>query len=509
MFAESVLWPREPSTVAEVVVDEATVADLRLDQVIAAVVGSPDEFGLAALLRRPVRDRDTVRYRQEVFADLAVDEIRAVFDDFAAGLRRVRRRSDGAARLQHPRQRQRWHLDAAADYLAALTTTAAALPSLPLTSRALRQWRTAVLDAVAGPAVTELAEQVRTVREALAAVRYSVRVLDTGTLAVGPDDDTSDYTATITELLARFGAGPPPPPPPTQPEWPDMNQMEEQILDRVAALAPQAFGQLAAFADRSPRFVDPAVASFDREIHFYLRYLDFAATLTEPLSLPRILDAPGDIGAEDAFDIALAAKPGRTGPLVCNDFELADPERVLVVTGPNQGGKTTFARMVGQLCYLAALGCPVPARSAHLALPDRLTTHFERAEQAGDADGRLLAELGRVRETLDNATADSVLILNESFSSTSTLDGVRIGGQVLDRIIAAGSVAVWVTFFDELAAARPETVSMVAATDPADPARRTFRIVRRAADGQAHAVVLAQRYGLTYGLVTARMTACE
>ncbi|MGW4636729.1 MutS-related protein [Nocardia sp. NPDC004415] len=508
MFAESVLWPREPSTVAEVVVDAATVADLRLDQVIAAIVGSPDEFGLAALLRRPVRDRDTVRYRQEVFADLAVDEIRAVFDDFAAGLRRVRRRSDGAARLPHPRQRQRWHLDAAADYLAALTATAQVLPSLPLTSRALRLWRTAVLDAVAGPEVTALADDVHAVRQALAAVRYSVRILDTGTLAVGPDDDTSDYTTTITELLARFGAGPPPPPP-SQPEWPDMNQMEEQILDRVAALAPQAFGQLAAFADRYPRFVDPAVATFDREIHFYLRYLDFAATLTEPLSLPRILDAPGDIGTEDAFDIALAAKPGRAEPLVCNDFELSGPERVLVVTGPNQGGKTTFARMLGQLYYLAALGCPVPARSARLALPDRLTTHFERAEQAGDADGRLLAELGRVRETLDNATADSVLILNESFSSTSTLDGVRIGGQVLDRIIAAGSVAVWVTFFDELAAARPETVSMVAATDPADPARRTFRIVRRAADGQAHAVVLAQRYGLTYDLVTARTTVCE
>ncbi|MEU8899387.1 DNA mismatch repair protein MutS [Nocardia sp. NPDC048505] len=508
MRADSVVWPREASAAATVSVDAATVADLRLDQVIPAIVGSPDDYDLAALFRRPVRDHDTVRYRQEVFADLAHNETRAVFDNFAAGLRRMRRRRADAARLQDPRQRQRWHLDAAADYLTVLAAMAQALPSLPLTSRALRNWRDVVVEAVAGPEITGLTADVRAVQQALAAVRYSIRILDTATLAVGPADGKSDYTATITDLLARFGAGPPPPSP-AQPQWPDMNQMEEQILDRVAALAPEAFGLLADFADRHPEFADPAVVTFDREIHFYLRYLDFLTTLAAPTCLPRIVDAHGGIGAEAAFDVALASKPGRTEPLVCNDFELSGPERVLVVTGPNQGGKTTFARMIGQLTYLAALGCPVPARSARLSLPDRLMTHFERAEQATDADGRLLAELERVRETLAHATPDSLLILNESFSSTSTLDGARISGQILDRIIEAGSVAVWVTFFVELAAARPETVSMVAGTEPDDPARRTFRIVRRAADGQAHAVVLAERYGLTYDLVTARVAACE
>ncbi|WP_336082441.1 MutS-related protein [Nocardia sp. SSK8] len=505
MRADSVIWPGDPSTVAAMIVDDATVADLRLDQVIAAVVGAPDEFGLTALMRRPVRDPDIVRYRQEVFADLADPEIRAVFDDFAAGMRRVRRRVTGAARLQHPRQQQRWQLDAAADYLDILTAMAAALPTRPLTSRALSRWRDALTEAVAGPGLAHLGEDVRATRQALATVRYSVRVLGTDTIEVGPDDSEIDYSATVSQLLARFGAGPPPPRDP-QPEWPDMNQMEEQILDRVAALFPAPFARLAAFADRHAHFLDPAVVTFDRDIHFYLRYLDFAARIGRPLTLPTVVAT--DLGAEDAFDLALAAKLGGP-PEVGNDFELSGPERVLIVTGPNQGGKTTFARMVGQLAYLTALGCPVPARAARLPLPDRLTTHFERAEQAADADGRLLAELDRVRDTLDHATANSLLILNESFSSTSTVDGVRIGRRILDKIIAAGSVAVWVTFFDELAADRPETVSMVAATAPGDPARRTFRIERRAADGNAHAVVLAERYGLTYDLVTARMTACE
>jgi DNA mismatch repair protein MutS len=146
----------------------------------------------------------------------------------------------------------------------------------------------------------------------------------------------------------------------------------------------------------------------------------------------------------------------------------------------------------------------VPGSRARLLLPDRILTHFEARENPEELRSKLEEDLRRLKTLLDGATDRSLLILNEPFASAALLDARLIGRFVLERIRARGSLGVVVTFLDELARL-PGTRSLVAEVDPEDPARRTFRILERPADGKAYALALAEKYGLTYARLKERL----
>ena len=135
------------------------------------------------------------------------------------------------------------------------------------------------------------------------------------------------------------------------------------------------------------------------------------------LCYPAVSQESTALRVHDAFDLALAHKlvserAIRRSAMISisrirNAF-LSSPVRI-------KGGKTTFARMFGQLHYLASLGCLVPGRSARLFLPDRILTHFEREETISDLRGKLQDDLIRIHEALRQATPRSVIVMNEIF----------------------------------------------------------------------------------------------
>jgi hypothetical protein len=484
--------------------------DLHVVRIIDRVLSGREQYRLREFFLTPLGDEDSVAYRQEVFRDLAGGGLRRAVEGFAAAMRSVRSALEQAGRLHCVRQRQAWVLDAAMLYADAVAALAQALEEGSPASRALGEFAARLSDYARSAAFTGLRDEGRSVRAGLGRVRYLLRIKGP-TVSVRKPGGEADFNARVRDTFARFEQPEGSPVLEQRRQSVEMDHVEEWVLALVAGLYPEEFAALEKFTESHLGFVAPLLESFDREAQFYLAWLEHTEALAReglPFCFPAVGRSRKQVHALDAFDLALAqaAEPGsdRRG-IVLNPIELGEGERIMVVAGPNQGGKTTYARAFGQLHYLASLGLSVPAREAEVFLPDAVYTHFERGESHADTVGKLHEELLAVHRTLAEATADSVLILNEVFTSTSLEDAVYLGSKVIGQVDRLGALCVCVTFVEELVDASDAAVSVSTRAEPGDPTARTFEFVRRRPDGLSYALALARRHGLDHDTLLERL----
>jgi hypothetical protein len=497
--------------------------DLNLDQVFLTILTEEkafgqkvkNKFGLEGFFYTSLDNPETVTYRQEILRELEDDRLRGLIAFFTGSVNMI----ESAMEYVHDSltSMQKWRdnyltrgqlLDCVERYCEAVSQFSAGLSAMNLRSEGLRNFTEYVKAYLISEPFLEMREKAKKLREGLAKVEFCM-LIKFGSIRVRRFEGQEDLVKGLLNTFEKFKQEDTHSFNVYLPEYAQDLKMEANLLSMVAAYYTDIFSDLYSFCNQYFNFEDETIVRFTNEIHFYLSWLGFIAPLKQnglQFCYPKLCGDNDYLFSRNGFDIALASRSLYDHhEIVTNDFEMQPPERIIVVTGANQGGKTTFARAFGQAHHLASIGLCVPGSSAALYLCDNILTHFEREEDINTLNGKLQDDLIRLHALLQKATKHSIFIVNEIFVSTTLVDALLLGGHMMDAIAALGTPSVVVTFLDELALHGPETVSMMSIVSDDGTAERTFKIMRKPPDGLAYAMYLANKHGLTYEQLIGRL----
>jgi hypothetical protein len=188
------------------------------------------------------------------------------------------------------------------------------------------------------------------------------------------------------------------------------------------------------------------------ELAFYVGALNLRDRLQElgaGTCIPEL--APGDepaLSAAGLYDVALTLTLRHAA--VSNDLD-ADDRALVIITGANQGGKSTLLRAVGVAQLMTQAGLFAPASRMRVDLRTGVFTHYKREEDAAMQSGKLDEELRRMSEIADRIAPGGMLLCNESFASTNEREGSEIARQVIDALVEEGIKVLCVTHQYDLA----------------------------------------------------------
>jgi DNA mismatch repair protein MutS len=279
-----------------------------------------------------------------------------------------------------------------------------------------------------------------------------------------------------------------------------------QDLDRLLV---EVAKPVARALNRYVRTSSDTLAEMEYELAFYMaavtlirRLAEYGVTFCQPEVAP-VEERSTHI--DGLANVTLALRERRAPVLSRVDF--GPDGRIAILTGPNSGGKTTYLQGVGLAQVLFQAGLFVPARQARMSPVDTILTHFPALETR--QQGRLAEEAERLREIIHRATAYSLVLLNETLSSTTPREALLLAHDLLCGLRVISVRCIYATHFVELAdhiAEVEEAVngesdlfSLVAGVRMAGGDRPvpTFKVTRGAPFGRSYAQEIAQRYGIS------------
>jgi hypothetical protein len=298
----------------------------------------------------------------------------------------------------------------------------------------------------------------------------------------------------------------------TKPSWREWLGLEPKssLSFEVADRDEAGLRALSDLTDRGLTLVANAVAqSTDHilsfftllraELGFYVSCLNLRGRLAEtgapfcrPVPLP---SGSRSLTASGLYDICLRLR--KQGEVVSNDVE-ADGKSLLMITGANSGGKSTFLRSVGLAQLMMQSGMLVAAASYRASVCAGLFTHFVREEDASMRSGRLDEELSRMSEIANNLAPGCMVLFNESFAATNEREGSEIAGQIVRALRESGVRILFVTHLFEFADAiyrQHLDSALFLRAERLDDGRRTFRLLPAEPVPTSHGEDIYRRLG--------------
>ncbi|MBC7223090.1 MAG: DNA mismatch repair protein MutS [Anaerolineae bacterium] len=234
---------------------------------------------------------------------------------------------------------------------------------------------------------------------------------------------------------------------------PELKEYEALILhaeERIRELELEIFRSVRAkVAESADRLLATAEALAELDVYVALAEVAHRNRYTRPT-----------LTDEDRIDIVAGRHPVvertlRDEPFVPNDVHLSPEERILVITGPNMSGKSTYLRQVALIVLLAQVGSFVPADAAKIGLVDRIFTRIGAQDEIHAGQSTFMVEMLETANILHHATSRSLVILDEIGRGTSTYDGISIAWAVVEYLHnhpRLGCKTLFATHYHELTA---------------------------------------------------------
>lgn len=466
-----------------------------------------------------VTNAQTIQWRQAVLADFAQNP--ALIEVAESLLPRLHHLQEGNALLG--KKQRNLLLDTADqlaeldDYLHITQTLHDALCSATLKSTALIRLRDDLTNRLSDPNFQALRAELPELRAPLehitsltVGINLDVQLRPHSAVLMAINDHK--MTASSSWLERAIGLGPTPteesgiaqlhrlPDDPQQRILAPLFQDLDKLLTEVATPVAKTLTRYVKMGTTSLAHLEYELAFFTTAARLKtdLESRGFACCWPEVAALDeRVIQIDGLV------NIALA----RREQSIPSDIDFGADGRIAVLTGPNSGGKTTYLRTVGLAQVMFQVGLFIPAQKARISPVDHLLTHFPVLETR--QQGRLAEEATRLREIFQQATSHSLVLLNETFSSTSSGEAVYLAQDILCGLRARGLRAIFATHLIELAENLAEIESRVGGesslfslvagvtVNETGEAVPTYRIERSEPLGRSYAREIARRHGIS------------